>query len=518
MNDVQWLDESDFTPVPDGSARNEAIAARPRHSAKQPRNIRLLVVEDNPADVRLLQIALWGVTGATFDVWNVGTLSQALERMGQQPFDLILLDLGLPDSQGLDTFLQFREHARKAPVIVLTGNADESAAIQAIREGAQDYLLKGTDAITLIRAMRYAMGRQRMRRRAERALEAARASEANLRKIIDRNLDGIVVVDSRSTVLHANAAAENLVGYPAGRFVGQLFAFPLSTGGSEIELANLNGVVIPTEMRVAQIDWDGQSAYLVLLHDLREQRQVEANRQKLLLARQVQRALLPTATPVVPGFVFAASSIAADETGGDYFDWVPMPAGCLGLVVGDASDHGIAAAVLISEVAGALRAFGSMLPDVDAILTAVNRQLAPRTLGDQFATVFLARIDPAARTLTYANAGHPPALLFDDAGQMTRQLDSLDLPIAVQPDHQLSRSEPIPLPPGSLAVILSDGVLEASNSADELFGIDRVVETVRAHRHRTAQQIVEAVCEAVRAFIAPALPRDDLTVMIVKVI
>jgi len=124
--------------------------------------IKVLLVEDNLGDARLFQESLAEVPGAPFDVELADRLAGALARLGHPGIDVILLDLTLPDSQGLETVLKVREQANGVPIVVLSGLEDEALAVQAVREGAQDYLIKRkVDGASLSRAIRYAIERHR---------------------------------------------------------------------------------------------------------------------------------------------------------------------------------------------------------------------------------------------------------------------------------------------------------------------------------------------------------------------
>lgn len=126
------------------------------------KNIKVLLVEDNPGDVFLLQEFLKEVTTVVVDLIRVVRLSEALNYLAKEIFDVILLDLSLPDGQGLETFVITHNHAKAIPIIVLTGIDDETLAIRAMQQGAQDYLLKGqVTGDLLVRSMRYAIERQR---------------------------------------------------------------------------------------------------------------------------------------------------------------------------------------------------------------------------------------------------------------------------------------------------------------------------------------------------------------------
>ncbi|MFH7029186.1 MAG: response regulator [Heteroscytonema crispum UTEX LB 1556] len=138
-------------------------------------SIKVLLVEDNPGDVHLLRELLWDVTGEQFQLIPVDRLESALKSLETESFDVMLLDLSLPDSQGLETFITARRQVPSIPIIVLTGTNDETLALRAMQEGAQDYLVKGqVSGDLLVRSMRYAIERQR-------AEEALRQSEERFR-------------------------------------------------------------------------------------------------------------------------------------------------------------------------------------------------------------------------------------------------------------------------------------------------------------------------------------------------
>ena len=135
--------------------------------------LQVLLIEDNPTDVLLLQEALAHVTSMAFAVTTVARLNEGLTRLRERPFHVVLLDLSLPDSQGLDTCITMTHQVRAIPIVVLTGLADEALAMRALREGAQDYLIKGqVEGPILARAIRYAIERQR----AEAEIQALNAA------------------------------------------------------------------------------------------------------------------------------------------------------------------------------------------------------------------------------------------------------------------------------------------------------------------------------------------------------
>jgi putative two-component system response regulator len=135
----------------------------------------VLIVEDNQADVDLIREALPETGPVSFQIESVSRLSEALARLKNAGIDLVLLDLGLPDSQGLETYRKLSEATSHLPVVILTGNDDQEVAVAAVREGAQDYLIKGQFVGSLLtRAVRYAMERKRVEEKIQKTMEHLR--------------------------------------------------------------------------------------------------------------------------------------------------------------------------------------------------------------------------------------------------------------------------------------------------------------------------------------------------------
>jgi len=136
--------------------------------------MRVLLVEDNPGDARLIRIYLAEAGAAAFDLAHADKLAEGIRRAREGDFDVVLLDLSLPDASGLEAVTKMHEAVATCPIVVLTGLNDEAVALEAVRKGAQDYLVKDQiSSALLVRAMRYAVERKR-------AEEALRTSEAQL--------------------------------------------------------------------------------------------------------------------------------------------------------------------------------------------------------------------------------------------------------------------------------------------------------------------------------------------------
>jgi PAS domain S-box-containing protein len=190
----------------------------------------VLLIEDNPGDARLVRAYLQESFGDGCRLHAVNNLGASLVALRQTPFDVVLLDLGLPDSSGLDTYLQIKQLAPQTPVIILTGADDDEQADAALRSGADDYLLKNSaDGPSLARAMRYAVERRR-------AAEQLRASEARFRNIVETAEEGILQVDQAGTIVFANTRMAAMLGSEPAALRGRaLLALALPAHAQQVK-------------------------------------------------------------------------------------------------------------------------------------------------------------------------------------------------------------------------------------------------------------------------------------------
>jgi PAS domain S-box-containing protein len=173
--------------------------------------LRVLLVEDNAVDAKLIMALL---RSPCIQCSHLTRLDEALARLGSDHPDVVLLDLNLDDSAGYETFHRVRQATAKAAILVLSGSNDEELAIKTVREGAQDYIVKGSfDGRLLLRSIRYAIERKKSE-------EALRQSEVTVRAVFENSLDGIVIFEDSGKCLEANAAAAALIGVPRDKLIG----------------------------------------------------------------------------------------------------------------------------------------------------------------------------------------------------------------------------------------------------------------------------------------------------------
>jgi PAS domain S-box-containing protein len=235
---------------------------------------------------------------------------------------------------------------------------------------------------------------------------------------------------------------------------------------------------------------------------------------ELGLARQIQQGLLPRTTPVIAGFAIGSGSQPAQETGGDYFDFLTLADGRPGIAIGDASGHGISAALLMADTRAYLRALTTTQADVGRIVSLVNEYLVQDIERDWFVTLFLASLDPNTRTMTYCSAGHCDAWILDRKGDR-RTLLRGGIPLGIDPAFEYTAPPPVQLDPGDIVFLFTDGIL-GGRSPDAVFSIDEALSLIHQHRETPASAIVQAVLQEVCRRCGE-VAFDDRTVVILKV-
>ena len=249
------------------------------------KSISVLIVEDDASMAALIRRHLSPVKNQKFEVESAARLSQALDAIERRTFDVILLDLLLPDSEKLDTLAAILSKAPEMPVVVLSSLDDEMLALKAVRYGAQDYLVKQKlDAKLLTRVILYAIERNRMLVLLNWHTRELQSSKDRFRSVIETVTDSIIVVNKDGAVYFVNPAAEKLFNIKSEQLLGRRLHFPVVPGETtELELSNGTAESLVAEMRVSKIEWEGESAYLASLRNITLHKQIE---QKLTKANQ----------------------------------------------------------------------------------------------------------------------------------------------------------------------------------------------------------------------------------------
>ncbi len=248
-----------------------------------------------------------------------------------------------------------------------------------------------------------------------------------------------------------------------------------------------------------------------------EAEKLEAERragQELEIARQVQARLFPQSFPSLKTLDYAGVCIQARQVGGDYYDFLNLGQGRLGLVLGDISGKGIAGALLMANLQANLRSLCAIAVDEpQRLLQSVNQLFYDHTPDNAYATLFFAEYHDQAQRLRYANCGHLSALLLRGHDTLER-LDSTATVLGLFKEWECSIGE-CHLLSGDMIAFYTDGITESPNTRGEEFGEQRLSEGLRRHRALSSQELLAAIVDEVRRF-SPAEQYDDMTLIIAK--
>jgi sigma-B regulation protein RsbU (phosphoserine phosphatase) len=245
-------------------------------------------------------------------------------------------------------------------------------------------------------------------------------------------------------------------------------------------------------------------------------------RQSLDLAKEVQQNLLPGKDPRFPGLDIAGKSIYCDETGGDYFDFFDHTGldatRKYGVVIADVSEHGIPSALLMASTRAFLRQRSALSGSIAEVVSDVNRQLT-RDVEDtgRFITLFYLQIDMKKRSLNWVRAGHEPAVLFDPATDCFEELTGEGIALGIDDSWQYVEGKRSMLTAGQIIVLSTDGIWEARNSQDEMFGKEAIYNIIRQNPHAGAAKVQDAVLTELKQFQQGVEPADDITLVIIKI-
>jgi sigma-B regulation protein RsbU (phosphoserine phosphatase) len=368
---------------------------------------KILVVEDEPGIAFGLETDL---LAEGYDVTLAGDGTEALRRGRAEAFDLILLDVMLPQKDGFEVCRELREAGVTTPIVMLTAKTSEHDKVLGLDLGADDYVSKP-----------FSLGELRARIR---------------------------------------AALRHKPGEPVG----------------------------------AHLQW------------------------QLRVAKDVQQRLFPQNHPRLETLDYAAFCQPALEMSGDYFDFLDLGSGKLGLLVVDVVGKGVPAALLMASVHAAVRTRAPLLGEsCGDLLSELNTLLYEATDAGTFAAVFYAIYNEPQRMLTYSNAGHEPPLLFRAATHDFVRLEAQTLPVGMLAELRAAQST-VQLATGDRLLICTDGVTETQNEAGEEFGMDRLQTILCSHPERNAAELRDEILAALKHHRQGGRQADDVTLITLRVL
>jgi len=239
----------------------------------------------------------------------------------------------------------------------------------------------------------------------------------------------------------------------------------------------------------------------------------------LKVAEEFQQNLLPHSPPEVPGLDLSGVSIYCQETGGDYFDYIELPDGNLGIVVADASDHGIGAAIHMTTARAFLLYGAKYASNPAELIDNVNQYLVKdSSQTGRFVSMFLLEIDPARKSLRWVRAGHEPAILYDPLQNEIQMLTGDGIALGVDHKFRFQVSSRQDWVSGSIIVIGTDGIHETHNADGRMYGRERMQDIIREHHLSAAADIQKAIIDDLHKFKGDAPQEDDITLVVVKLL
>jgi serine phosphatase RsbU (regulator of sigma subunit) len=401
--------------------------------------MKVLLVEDNAADLRMVREMVFESGSKDLELVTAQRLHEAIGRLRVESFDAVLLDLGLPDAQGVEALEKVQHTAPDIPIVVLSGLPDETVAVEAVRSGAQDYLLKErSDAVTLTRAIRYATERKR--------------AELKMRHLAHHD---------SLTDLHERMQAER-------------------TLAERLTVAN-----------------------------------VRLDREAQRVAR-LQADMLPNAPPHLLGYQWSIRYEPCTRAGGDYYDFVTLTGGRVGILIADASGHGASAAVLMAMARSALFMVARSVGTPGLVLAEMNRHLAQLIPAGSFVTAAYVILNPRTGNFDYALAGHDPPLVMRG---VTGGLETLALSggpvLGPFPDMPFPAASDR-LKPGDALILYTDGLPEALDPNGEMLGEEPFRATLESARNLGPDAMRDRVLDRVVLHRAGSPVMDDLTLVILS--
>jgi PAS domain S-box-containing protein len=486
--------------------------------------MRVLLVDDDQTDRTMVSHLLQQVPGFEHELIQCRSLAEALVQIRGFPFDVILLDLWLPDSEGLETCRRIVSAARSTPVVVMTEARNVAIAAEAIRSGAQDHFVKGDfSGPAITRVLEYAVDRFQF--------HSEKAQQDNFFHQILSHIPAIIwTTDCSLRITSVQGAGLQLLNFDPQQIIGKALDEYLRRTGDADGTMRAHQRALSGRSASLETEWL-RRVFEVRIDALREPKQgivgtigvaldVTERRgyhREMDFARLVQAALLPDKQPDWKGFDIFGRSYPARQTCGDWFDYLTLADGSLGLVVGDVSGKGFGPAILSATTAAYLESLAENHCDIRRILESCNQMVCRRSLDGHFAVLAFGRIQPGTRVFTYGGAGDEVLIVGRD-GRRKHIHAASGIPVGMAEDVCYEMPVEIPLESGDVVLMLTDGFREAVKPTRELFGVARIVQTVAENLDATASEIFDAVWQAAHDFSEGHQQHDDMTGIVIKVL
>ena len=511
-----------------------------------PQSLRILHLEDDPMDAELVMMAL-SAQGLKCEVQVVSRREEFGSALDRGGIDLVLADFALPAFDGMSALAIVREKYPDLPFVFVSGKLGEEAAIESLKSGATDYVLKSRLSRlgpAVQRALNEATERSKQRL-TEKELEKAYAEiekrAEDYRNLFNSIRDVIVVTDDNRTILHVNQPAlQEVFGYQPEEVVEksssilyadeedfqkmgrEIFDNRESVKGKLMELhfRRKNGELFIGELyAMKRLDRFGLvTGNISVFRDISERKKAEADLRdselrryqmqlELRYAAEIQAKLLPRDYPEIPGFDLAAKCLPAKQVGGDFYDWQQVTPAVFDITLGDVMGKGMAAAMLMATVRAALHAVTLYNSPGQALRLAEKALFNDLENSESFVTLFHGQLNAAKRTLSFVDCGHGYVFLRRADGAV-ETLVPRGLPLGVR-GGEVYQEGVVHFREGDLLVLYSDGLIDANPE----LALSNLIFSEQMAGLATAREMVDRLIGLTGE---PDPQPDDITVLIAR--
>ena len=372
-------------------------------------------------------------------------------------------------------------------------------------------------------------------------------NEEQLRKqamMLDQIHDAIIVTDLNSMIIQWNKGAELQLGYTSEETLGRpvYFLYPETEQNfSQSDLISIlkknksinfeatmqkksgEEIIVNTSLSPVFNDDGNISSVISYTLDITKQRKAEeAQREKekierdLDIAKSIQQGLLPSEPLHIKGFQIAGFNQPADQTGGDYYDWLELPDGRITISIADVSGHGIGPALIVAVCRAYFRASTGIHDSLSSVMSSVNDLLSRDLSAGRFVTAAVGLLDPSKAIMHFYSAGHAPIFFFSAAKNDVIQWGADDPPLGIMEGVATNQPKELKFDSGDILVLVTDGFFEWANHDGERFGIERLKDAINKANQLDSQKFIKALHKEVLDFSNGSAQMDDLTVVVVK--
>jgi len=460
--------------LPDNLKNSPTDAAKQIMSDNHyPEDATILIVDDE--EMVLSSLESFFTFETDYDIITFTSPLAALESIAETPVDLVIADYLMPEMNGLDFLLKFKEMYPEATRILLTGYADKQNAIRAINElKLYQYLEKPWDNDELLVTIKNGLERRELISELQFQVEKERRVRSLFQKYVPEEL--------------------------------------------------INEVLNPdNESNLMEDSDEWAEALNRLIEDLEDKQKME---QELQVAKEIQRRLLPESVPQIEGVDIAAMNVPSTQVGGDYYDFIPIDDKRWGIMIADVSGKGVPAGILMGTTRSAFRTQLALFPahmtdmeveySVPLTISKMNSFLYKDTESHKFVTIFYGILDVEKKSFTYTNAGHNPQLLYRPQDKTELLLTAGGIMVGVMEDAPFEK-DTVVLKVGDALVLYTDGITDAINQEEEFFGEERLFQLVKEHSSLSAQELLDKIYGEITDFSKGAPQFDDITLIVLKI-